>query len=363
MSFELVYTSARRGLRDGASGFCTVAATEGIPRLLLDKLETLSGYRHTEAAAGQAPPVNYSHVSLRIQRDFYHVLSRIGDAGSDYSGRTNKIAHHLALTPAELAQFPHGPSSLFADDSFWHEEWPGDPETLSPDHLPQAQSSQSGQFTTWEAVYGDAGWAGILGKAASDGMQTVSVIVRDTETTRDLLDEAFQLVSPDKRWKVCFSTYFAQQAPGTDCHWRFVLDGTREARKLRARSLGILIDPFGSGASLPDNDPFVEAARNETPRSVHNQQSTGRRTTQTPEPARSGRNLRPSQMRRKRALEESRRQQRQESDNLEYLEEYEDEDEDHPTNRGTKSAIIWIVLSLLVTGIAVLGFLAVRKLS
>ncbi|MGB4737685.1 MAG: hypothetical protein WBH50_05815, partial [Fuerstiella sp.] len=71
MSFELVYTSARRGLRPGASGFCTVAATDGIPRALQDKLESLSGYSYTESLAGSVPPVNHSHMTVRIQRTVY----------------------------------------------------------------------------------------------------------------------------------------------------------------------------------------------------------------------------------------------------------------------------------------------------
>ncbi len=69
MSFELVYTSARRGLREGASGFCTVAATDGMPRALHEKLESLSGYSRTEAATGAEPPVNHSHMTIRIQRN------------------------------------------------------------------------------------------------------------------------------------------------------------------------------------------------------------------------------------------------------------------------------------------------------
>ncbi|MEZ6131444.1 MAG: hypothetical protein R3C59_22445 [Planctomycetaceae bacterium] len=261
MSFELVYTSARRGLRTGASGFCTVAATDGIPRALQDKLESLSGYRHTEAAYGYAPPINYSHLTVRIQRQIYHVVSRIGDAGIDSTGRTNKIAHHLALSTSELEQFPDGPAPLFCDDGYWFETWNSEPELLDPNRLPGSRGQTVSGFDAWESVFGDAGWAGILGHAIADGMQSVSVIVPNTNDTLALLNEALQLVPREDRWKVCFSTYYSRHVSGMQCHWRFVLDGTSEARKLRARVQGLMVDPSGSSGRIPDDNTFVKAAR------------------------------------------------------------------------------------------------------
>lgn len=277
MSYELVFTSASRGLRRGASGFCTVAATDGIPRALQDKLESLSGYRHTEAAHGHAPPVNYSHLTVRIQRNIYHVVSRIGDPGMDYSGRSNKIAHHLALTGTELGRFPLGPAPLFSDDNFWHESWDDDPETLDPGRLPRSNTEQMDGFSTWEEVFGDAGWAGIMGHGVADGMKSVSVIVPDTVNTLTLLNEALQLVPAEDRWKVCFSTYYSRHVSGMQCHWRFVLDGTSEARKLRARVQGLLIDPIGSAGRLPEGNAFVEAARNGRPEDAFNAKKNRRR--------------------------------------------------------------------------------------
>ena len=44
MSLELIYTSAPKGLKAGSSGFCTVAVTGGMSRVVSTKLEMLSGY-------------------------------------------------------------------------------------------------------------------------------------------------------------------------------------------------------------------------------------------------------------------------------------------------------------------------------
>ncbi len=370
MSFEIVYTSVRRGLRTGAKGFCTVAATEGIPRALHEKLESLSGYRHSEAAAGGAPPVNHSHLIVRVQRKIYHVVSRIADAGIDYSGRTNKIAHHLALTSSETAQFPHGPVSLFTDDGFWCDSWDGDPEELPPRNLPSGHASTSTDFDTWESVFGDAGWAGMLGEAAVNGMKPVSIIVPQIDSTIDLLNEALQLVPPDVRWQLCFSTYFSRLAPGTQCHWRFVLDGTGEARRLRARSLGALVDPIGSAGELSDSNPFVQAARECQPELVHSSETSESRRASPAAETTGGRRSR----RRRRRPVEPRPRPVTAANPFDYNEEdFVDEERNNASTdssssrRGSRSQNrrtgLWLVLGLFGAVIAVLVFFAVQKLS
>lgn len=293
MSFELIYTSARRGLRTGASGFCTVAATDGIPRALQDKLESLSGYRHTEAAFGHTAPVNHAHLTVRIQRKIYHVVSRIGDAGIDSTGRTNKIAHHLALSSSELSRFHEGPAALFADDQFWYEVWDSEPTLLEPKRIPKSTTTADAGFDAWTQLFGDAGWAGVLASAVADRMQSVSVIVPGAHArdTLQLLNEALQLVPHERRWDVCFSTYYSRHVSGMQCHWRFVLDGTSEARRLRARVQGILVDPTVSASRPSDDNPFVRAAREGRPDRILKADSSSKRrrprVTHEPEAAES----------------------------------------------------------------------------
>src|SRR5690606_29192447 len=97
MSQELIYTSAPRGLKPGSRGFCTVQSTQGMARKLADQLENLSGYRYVFPPHGpQAAlnPVAWSHWKLTVGGRPMHVLSRIADAGLDYTQRTNKFVHH-----------------------------------------------------------------------------------------------------------------------------------------------------------------------------------------------------------------------------------------------------------------------------
>jgi hypothetical protein len=111
MSLELLYTSAPKGLKKGSAGFCTVLSTVGMPVNLATRLESLSGYTHVyppshpEAASN---PVCFSHLRLTIGGRGQSILSRVSDYGIDYSNRTNKLAHHVVLEPAECP--PAGPA-------------------------------------------------------------------------------------------------------------------------------------------------------------------------------------------------------------------------------------------------------------
>lgn len=370
MSFEIVYTSVRRGLRTGSKGFCTVAATAGIPRALQEKLESLSGYSHHEAAAGSEPPVNYSHVIVRIQRKVYHVLSRVADAGKDYSGRTNKIAHHLALTSAEAERYPDGPVSLFSDDTFWFESWDDEPEELPPNRLPDPAFCAPDDFDTWQSVFGDAGWAGIPGQGVADGLKPVTVIVPHAQDSIELLSEAMQLVPRERRWELCFSTYFSRQAPGTECHWKFVLDRTQEARRLRARSAGQIVDCASARASLPLDNPFVEAARAGRAQDAHELLAEKkRRRAVIPEDRGFGNGSGRRTGRRRRSEPPARRPTRTRSPfEFDEDEHIEDAEEVTDESRGRRLRLpprmgLWIVLVLFLGVGAVLVFFVMQQLS
>ena len=106
MSSELLNISAPRGVRPGAGGFCTIGATADLSPALEERLTLLSGYQWLappgEAGAEQNP-INFAHWRLPVAGKTVSVLSRICDAGFDYSRRSNRFAHHVVLEPAEHA--------------------------------------------------------------------------------------------------------------------------------------------------------------------------------------------------------------------------------------------------------------------
>ena len=334
-------------------------------------METLSGYNHLRNPSGE-PPVNFSHVTVRIQRTVYHILSRVGDAGIDHTRRSNKIAHHLALTEAEAERFRDGPASLFADHAFWYSEWDQDPETFPGGRVPNAYGWTGSDFSTWTAVFNDPGWAGLLAQATAEGNKPATVIVPQGEDVMELLNEALQLVAPNKRWRVGFSTYFSRLAPGTECQWRFVLDGTGDARKLRSRAPGILIDPMGTSKEPPDDNPFVAAAREGRPQSVHAQSSgSSRRTSGAGTSRRSsgsadGGHRRPTSTVRRRPQRNIPRptgaRQRARENDLEYLEEYDDSPSKARSKpRPGKSLEVRIVIGLAAAVLAILIYVGIQQ--
>ncbi|HEX4144197.1 MAG TPA: hypothetical protein VHY91_11755 [Pirellulales bacterium] len=241
---ELVYTSAPQGLKPGSRGFCTVATSSGLTRNLAERLESLSGYKHVFGASdanAELNPVAYSHLCIGIGGKVLHVLSRVADAGLDYTQRSNKLAHHLVLGEEELVA--DGPSWLLEQPGVLMSRWEGEPRTLAPrGGLPAGRASQGGPCQAWQR-YGDAGWAGILAATAVELPQRQAVIIfAPGAQVVPLIGDALRLLPPALRWKVSFSTYFTKLPPGIDCQWRCVLDGTDEAKAARVDRNALVLD-------------------------------------------------------------------------------------------------------------------------
>lgn len=262
MSHELLYTSAERGLKPGSYGFCTVMATEGLSKALQDRLESLSGYEHPFAVTDKRSaqnPVNYSHLIVTVANQRLHLLSRIADAGADYSGRSNKLAHHVALEPAELT--PAGPATTLATVDFCKTSFDGTPRELPEGVRPPAESRPASECVAWNAVCHDAGWAGVLAEQTlQNPSRPITLIFPPGCDVLSLVVEAMSLLPADQRWRTTFSTYFTKLPAGVDCQWRFVLDGTPTADQARRNLQSPPIDLSSPGA-LTSSGPLVEAAR------------------------------------------------------------------------------------------------------
>lgn len=224
---ELIFTSAPRGLQVGRSGFCTVASTPGMAENVARLLESLSGYRHVfppGSTGAQTNPVAYSHLITKIGGRELHIISRVADAGLDYSGRSNKIAHHIAFDRSEMP--PGGPASIIAAKPFI-EKWEGEPRHLPPRKLPTAPNPPR-VCTTWAQVTGDAGWAGALAEALLNQHPTV-VVINSTTPAFELVAELSALLPNFKQNELTFNTcHLASNTVGTfDC--KFVLENSAEA--------------------------------------------------------------------------------------------------------------------------------------
>ena len=250
MSYELLYTSVPRGLTPGSRGFCVVAATEGMPPRLQQLLEALSGYRHIHSPGDPRNRPIHSLVTLECNGVVYSVLSQVVDAGIDYSKRSNKLAHHIALTAAERNQY--SVASLLKDPQLFRSSWNDTPRYLPPRALPAGGSVQSAIAHTWKELAGDPGWGGALAATVHlPSRERRYVLVPDGANPLQLAWEALALLDPRKQWEATFTTFPGNLPPTVECRWRFLPASSQEAQAVRRQFPAQTIDlsrPLGPPA-------------------------------------------------------------------------------------------------------------------
>jgi hypothetical protein len=231
MSQELHYTSVPRGLKPGSRGFCTVGMSPRMPGLLVERLEALSGYQPVFAPHDPSSllnPIVFSHLRLTISGKVVSVLSRIGPAGLDYSGRPSKYAHHVVLEGSERPE--GGPAWLLSQSGFMHGAWEGEPREIPARQTPQGDR-QPGVALAWQALTEDGGWAGVLAETfLANPHRTVFLVFRPGMDVLRLFIEALALLPASRRWDVDFSTYYSQLPQGVTCVWRGILEGSDDAK-------------------------------------------------------------------------------------------------------------------------------------
>ncbi len=258
----MLYTSAPQGLRHGSRGFCTVLTTAGMPINVISKLEAISSYRHLNQGSGRRPadnPVAHSHQRVALAGQTVSVLSRVADYGADYSGRTNKLAHHITIDPAEMAAA--GPAWVMRQRTLFRTEWLGHCETPSAGPAIPRGDQPPRVCSAWKNVAGDAGWGGVVAEAVASGGSEPLWIVYPLDShdwVLEMMDEAISLLPPAMRWRATFSTFAVNIPPDVDCKIRCVPAGTNEARF--AVSGGKAIDLTRSPA-ITTASQWVERAR------------------------------------------------------------------------------------------------------
>jgi len=96
---------------------------------LVVQLEQLSYYHHQSLTGGTERPVQAFRI-LEVRGTRYFALSRIVDAGLDFTKRTNFLAHHLVFTSEEIATYAI-PPLIFRYWDGWRSSWSEEPELLS----------------------------------------------------------------------------------------------------------------------------------------------------------------------------------------------------------------------------------------
>lgn len=236
MAWQLIYTSAPRGLVAGRSGFCTVARHREIRDGLVTAIERFSQYDRSGRAAGSPSPVVYAHRIVRLGGSSFHVLSCTRDAGADYTGRTNHLAHHLICEPHELANAPSPPEVL--RQMAWQRVWTDAPRYFGLEEvvdLRRFHRTAELPAQTWQGVTGDAGCAAMpLESGALAGCFWLYPAEAGEQHLLPLVAESLLLLdpsgrSPEKLWQVPFTTYLQATDHAADFFWRGCWQGAPAA--------------------------------------------------------------------------------------------------------------------------------------
>lgn len=193
------------------------------------QLEKLSYYQHLSLIGGQERRISACRV-LDIRGTRYHVLSRIQDAGLDFTGRTNFLAQHLVFTPEEIRQFA-SPPVIFAKWSGWLNSWTKDPENLENEdwgNLSDLFSIISIPAQTWQKLSGDATNGYGMLEIRSSASFRVDAIAE--EQILSLFAESLELLElRDTRkdfrasaWQYTFTTSIQEQDNPADFKWRCI---------------------------------------------------------------------------------------------------------------------------------------------
>ncbi len=279
--FELIHTSAKQGLIANRSGYCSVAWTEGIPTNLIAPIENLSAYQplyapHTPEA--KLNPICFAYRKISYGNQVLRVVSRIGFAGLDYSGRSNRIAHHLVFEDrAELDAIEGGAVGVCLDSSNFRSEWNEEPRLL-PRRRPGSVKRSLEVANAWKQWAGDAGWAGVVATGFSDGSMHNCYLEFPAHihasVLLELVGEVAQLLPSNLLDNFTFSTYFNQAPSGGECFLRSCPSGASlldAGRRLRPQE----VISLSKASSIPPSSEqllFVRIARSgiplQPPRSV-----------------------------------------------------------------------------------------------
>jgi hypothetical protein len=196
---------------------------------LMLQLERLCYYQHLSLSGGRNRPIFACRI-IDIRGTRFHVLSRLHDAGLDFTGRTNFIAHHLVFTPEEIRQNASPPVILRSWPG-WVQSWSKEPELLQQEDW-TALATLSGQTNipahTWQRLTGDAvNGYGLLESRAGASFR---VDAETEETVLDLMAESLELLEvrdarKDYRgtaWQYTFTTSMQEQDNPADFRWRCV---------------------------------------------------------------------------------------------------------------------------------------------
>lgn len=279
MAFQMVYTSVRSGLVAGRSGFCTAARHKDLKESLVARLEDFSAQYDRGLAGGAAEsqlPVIYQYRIITIREDRYYVLMRLGDAGNDYTGRTNHIAHSLVLSPTEVAGLRLNPAEVIlglTQRGFWRTRYDeparyfGNEDIIDLTALPPAASLPAVHWSRRTGSPANAAQLFDSNRPTEVGVVLSGCGEADGSELLRLFAESLLLLGPDRSnpqnlWSVPFTSILQSSSEKSHFRWCGILQsGTLLPQEARSgRKILTLVGPL-----TPPTGVLAEIAQGLTP--------------------------------------------------------------------------------------------------
>lgn len=248
MARQLVFTSAPQGLTPGRTGYGTVARHGDLRERLVPILESLSVF----PSDWQPPPVICAFRLVDVAGTRFPVLSRLVDAGHDYTHRNHYLAHHLILDPAETEHAPTA-ADIFLRWTGWLNRWEGPPRWLTEEDLVNVAALPAAPAPplpalAWKTIAGDAGHAVLLLEGAQPAQRVLrSAAGREGEMLY-LFRESTALLPAAERWHAEFTNCL--QASESLATFRWAGVRARSPAEAAIPRAGVVLD-LTQPATLP----------------------------------------------------------------------------------------------------------------
>ena len=218
-----------------------VASSAEMPKALLRELEKIDSF----AFPGNAfDPVVLSYMKLHCGKEDYPLLRHVAPSTEG----AERIAHDLLfLSTEELKLCPGGALGVLRCDNFcvnWE---------LLPERLPlrthlKARRRLSHRAWQWEAMLGDAGWAGVAAEYFLNEPDKCLYLEYDPEYIDcygllEIFREVTFLLPEEKRVDFTFTTAFFQETENCSCFMRAVPAGSQTAAELRKNGTAWILSP------------------------------------------------------------------------------------------------------------------------
>lgn len=239
MAWQLIYTSAPRLLEAGRTGFGTIARHRDIPTLLVQTVERFSQFARLPGLDPHR--VIYCHRKVRLSSGGYHVLSMIRSAGSDHTGRTNDIAHHLIATELEAAECAAAgvtPADIMLGHN-WLGSWGQPPRWLDDTAMVKLDSTPlyDLQYSTWAPLTNNPEHAWLL--VTNTAGRSCHLIAPTGADMRLIFLESLRVMGSES-WQATFTTSAEPTDDTGDFRWIACAGGSRAATSVNSYGRPVL---------------------------------------------------------------------------------------------------------------------------